>query len=140
MINLESGKFQGSNKDDFEVMLWFDDIGVNPDFKIDFNWRICLTSLKLPWATFVCVRYSSEWLSSNDTWSHLGWNRLFELEGTCKGWVPDYFRANWTLKHITKGIIQTSLECWQARGIEHLARKSVSVFDHPQGKQFCPCT
>lgn len=65
------------------VILWFGDIGVNPD------WRIWLTSLKLPCATFVYIRYNSECLSSNYTRNHLGWNGLVELEGTHRDWAPD---------------------------------------------------
>lgn len=44
-------------------------------------------------------------------------------------------RAN---ENVIEGIIQMSLEYWQAWGINHHARKPVPVFVYPQDKYFLP--
>lgn len=60
---------------------------------------------------------------------------VVSLEGTFNQvCLPDCFSANQKLKHIHEGIIQMSLEYWQAWSINHLSRMSVPVFVHPKGK------
>lgn len=53
-------------------------------------------------------------------------NRTVPLERTFNDHqvqVPDHFRANQKLKHISEGIVQKSLEHWQAWGINYIYRK-----------------
>lgn len=53
--------------------------------------------------------------------------------------MPDNFRANQKLKHITEGIIQMPLQQWQqAWGNNNHARKTVPVFDHAHSKEIFP--
>ena len=68
-------------------------------------------------------------------------NRVFQLEGTYNDHrvqLPDSLRADQKLKHVVKGIVQMSLKQSQVRGIDHLSRKPVAVFDHLLSKEMFP--
>lgn len=44
-------------------------------------------------------------------------------------------KSDQKLKHAVRSIVQTPLECCQAWGIDQFSRETISVFDHPLGKE-----
>lgn len=68
-------------------------------------------------------------------------NRIVQLEGTYEDHpfrLPEHIKANQKARHIINGVNQMPLEHRQSWGINHLAQKPVSGFDHPHGQQIFP--
>lgn len=74
-------------------------------------------------------------MKTDKTKIRLHYTTIFQLEGIYRHHLvqlPDQVKADQTLMHGVKGIVQISPKCRQGRGINHLSK--YPMFDQPLNK------